>query len=485
MKTLLTAFILIVGLSLASAQHNVPQPKKLDLKGMITVHIKSAPESGNIPVSLNTYHSFPKSDVDHFQDSLTDNNELYMHSPFRATGKIYVSIADSTYELVGAPGDTISILVLNNLQSVQQKRLVVFEGKNKEIQQYYQAKTRVMDDPIQACMNEGMSAKSLAPFKKMMDATYQQYDQFWTNYQKNHILPDWFKTYESNELNYSDAWLRVYMVWYQIEYQKKKQVIPDSYYDFKKRIMIKNEAAMYDYQYLRFLREEMFSQLRQSKQEISLGGFTEFVHKKLGEKLGPFVEIWELSGSVDNPNWVETKFNRPFPAQYQYLVDYIKLRAKDNIKVLKSGDKAPNFALVDSNDSLISLSQFKGQVVYLSFWFTTCGACVKEIPFENKLVEQFKNRPVKIISICTGTPGAADEQQLPKWKATSKRFNLKTIDLFSNFSWTSTLREKYLISAYPHYVLIGADGKVIENFAERPSQNIAAKIEKAIANAGK
>ena len=95
-------------------------------------------------------------------------------------------------------------------------------AKNKEVQQYYQAKTQALNDPIQACMNEGMRAVNLVPFKKMMDETYQKQDQFWMDYQKKHTLPDWFKTYETNALNYSDAWLRVYMVWYQTDYQKKK-----------------------------------------------------------------------------------------------------------------------------------------------------------------------------------------------------------------------------------------------------------------------
>ncbi|KAA0991892.1 TlpA family protein disulfide reductase [Dyadobacter aurulentus] len=486
MKTLLTAFILISGLSSSFAQSEDQISRKLDLDGVLTVHITSAPQPEIVPVSLHTYHSFPKSDVNHFTDSLTpDRSEIFLRSPFRTLGKSTVYIADSSYELVGEPGDTVNILVMSKSSDNQQRPLVAFEGKNKEVQQYYQAKTRVMNDPLQACMNEGMSVANLAPFKKMMDSTYQKYEQFWSKYQKNHTLPDWFKTYETNALNYADAWLRVYMVWYQTGYQKKNQVIPDSYYDFRKRIKVKNEASMYDYEYLRFLREEIFSQMRHSKQKISLGGFGQYARQELGEKLGSFVEIWELSGSVDNPNWVETKFSKQFPGEYQYLVNYIRSRAAANIKLLKTGDKAPNFALVDSNDSLVSLNEYKGQVVYLSFWFTSCGACIKEFPYENKLVEQFKDKPVKIISICTGTPGAADDQQLPKWKATSKRFGLKTIDLYSNPAWTKTLRGKYRISAYPHYVLIGADGKVIENFADRPSQGIAAKIEKALADAGK
>jgi peroxiredoxin len=286
-------------------------------------------------------------------------------------------------------------------------------------------------------------------------------------------------------LTYTDAWLRVYMVWYQIHYQQKKQLIPTSYYTFKNRVKVKQQAALFQYEYLRFVRQELYSQRRQAKGVPPFNDIGQYARRELGENMGSFIEIWEKSLAADNPNWIESKLTGPFHPRYQYLIDYLRHRAKENHKQLKFGDKAPNFALVDSNDSLVTLVQFKGQVVYISFWFTTCGACKKEMPYENKLVEQFKGKPVKIISICTGTPGAADEQQVSKWKAASSRFGLQTIDLFANRSWKQTLSETYSVSAYPHYVLIGPDGTIIENFADRPSQGIAAKIEKAIPNVDK
>lgn len=485
MKSLPTAFMLVFSLTICRAQSKEAVLPKLDLTGVLTVHIKSVSQAGTLPVKLVTYHSFPGYDTNSGLDSITlDRNEIYLDSPSRTVGQSFLTIADSTYQIVGAPGDTVHLVILAKHGENPNQPLIAFEGKNKAIQQYYQAKTRLLDDPLQACMNEGMRAANLVPFQKMMDETYQKQYQLWMDYQKKHTLPDWFKTYQTTALNYSDAWLRVYMVWYQTDYQKKKQVIPASYYAFKSRIKVKNLTALYQYDYLRFLREQLFWQMRESKQALSSQALLDYAKKELGQNAGSFFEIWELSGSVDNQNWVETKFKKQFPAQFQYLVDYIKQRASSNVKRLQSGDKAPSFALVDAKDSLITLSQYRGQVVYLSFWFTTCGGCIKEMPYENKLVEQFKGKPVKIVSICIGTPGAADNQQLPKWKAASKRFGLKTIDLYANRAWTKTLSEKYIVSTYPHYVLIGTDGTIIENFADRPSQGIAAKIEKALTAGG-
>lgn len=479
MRALIHVLMLVGTVSVCLAQNTHNRAERLDLEGMITIHIRSAPRSENVHVKLNSYHSFPRNDVSAVRDTLNaGDNELYLRSHCRNLGLSFLHIADSTYTVLGAPGDTIHVAILTERSYAGEKRFLSFEGKNKEIQEYYRSKARTLNDPLQECMNLGVNSADLRPFQKKMDESYSSQCKFWQEFQKAHQLPDWFVTYETNALNYTDAWLRVYMVWYQTSYQKKKQVIPDSYYAFRSRVRVKNEAIMYHYDYLRFLREQLFSQMRESTSAWT--DWPGYARQILGENLGAFFEIWELSGAADNPNQVDTKFSKQFPANHQYLVNYVQQRAKKNIHLLKSGDKAPNFALVDLNDSLVTLDQYKGQVVYLSFWFTTCGACIKEIPYENKLVAQFKGQPVKIISICTGTPGVADGQQIAKWKAASKRFGLKTIDLFANRSWTNTLTKNYIVSVYPHYVLIGADGNIIENFTNRPDESAASKIKKAL-----
>ena len=50
-------------------------------------------------------------------------------------------------------------------------------------------------------------------------------------------------------------------------------------------------------------------------------------------------------------------------------------------------------------DGLKSLGELKGNVVFLDFWATWCGPCVESIPHINKLVDRFKDRPVRFISV--------------------------------------------------------------------------------------
>ncbi|MBI3549890.1 MAG: TlpA family protein disulfide reductase [Elusimicrobia bacterium] len=57
-------------------------------------------------------------------------------------------------------------------------------------------------------------------------------------------------------------------------------------------------------------------------------------------------------------------------------------------------------ALLQSPDaSLKSLSGLRGQTVVLEFWATWCGPCRESLPHMNKMIESFKGKPVRFISV--------------------------------------------------------------------------------------
>ncbi len=49
--------------------------------------------------------------------------------------------------------------------------------------------------------------------------------------------------------------------------------------------------------------------------------------------------------------------------------------------------------------SLASLKDLRGQVVVLEFWATWCGPCLEKLPHMNKLVDSFKDQPVRFLSV--------------------------------------------------------------------------------------
>ncbi|MFS0577290.1 thiol-disulfide oxidoreductase ResA [Sporosarcina sp. 179-K 3D1 HS] len=72
---------------------------------------------------------------------------------------------------------------------------------------------------------------------------------------------------------------------------------------------------------------------------------------------------------------------------------------KEKQKVLKVGDEAPDFMLVDLNGENHQLSNYKGQGVFLNFWGTWCAPCKKEMPAMGRQYEVYKNQGVQVLAV--------------------------------------------------------------------------------------
>ena len=53
------------------------------------------------------------------------------------------------------------------------------------------------------------------------------------------------------------------------------------------------------------------------------------------------------------------------------------------------GNRAPDFDLESLDDQYISLSQYRGKIVVLNFWYVTCNPCIEEMPYFQDLQEQW------------------------------------------------------------------------------------------------
>jgi cytochrome c biogenesis protein CcmG/thiol:disulfide interchange protein DsbE len=62
------------------------------------------------------------------------------------------------------------------------------------------------------------------------------------------------------------------------------------------------------------------------------------------------------------------------------------------------GMAAPDFTVRDS-DRMVTLSQFKGQVVVLNFWATWCPPCIEEMPSLVQMQGRMKARGVTVLAV--------------------------------------------------------------------------------------
>lgn len=123
------------------------------------------------------------------------------------------------------------------------------------------------------------------------------------------------------------------------------------------------------------------------------------------------------------------------------------------------GKEATGFSLEDIDGNLLTLSSLRGKYVMLDFWGSWCGACIKSFPHLKAFYEQHHNK-LEII-------GIACHDTKEKWNAAVKRHELPWLHVL-NGEGTNDVAELYGVQAYPTYVLIAPDGKVVQWMADDP-----------------
>jgi peroxiredoxin len=75
--------------------------------------------------------------------------------------------------------------------------------------------------------------------------------------------------------------------------------------------------------------------------------------------------------------------------------------------VPKVGDQAPNFQLYDLGGNAVTLSDYRGSVVFINFWATWCGPCRVEMPAMEALYKTFERKDFEILAVSTDQQGVA------------------------------------------------------------------------------
>jgi cytochrome c biogenesis protein CcmG/thiol:disulfide interchange protein DsbE len=120
-----------------------------------------------------------------------------------------------------------------------------------------------------------------------------------------------------------------------------------------------------------------------------------------------------------------------------------------------------------AKDDPIRLADYKGKVVLLNFWATTCGGCRVEIPWFMEFEKKYKRDGLEVIGV------ALDEEG---WKVvqpfvSEKKMNYRVV------IGDDALAAKWKVEALPMTVLVGRDGKVV---SIRPGMVDKAACEKEI-----
>lgn len=119
------------------------------------------------------------------------------------------------------------------------------------------------------------------------------------------------------------------------------------------------------------------------------------------------------------------------------------------------GDIAPEFAIKDDMGKELKLSDYRGNVVFLNFWYTTCPPCVREMPDMELMNRVFKDRKFKMVPVSVDTNFDDVKKFYENYKLTSMPMYLDPGKQIAN---------RYNVYKFPETYIIDGNGIVLKHY---------------------
>ena len=147
-----------------------------------------------------------------------------------------------------------------------------------------------------------------------------------------------------------------------------------------------------------------------------------------------------------------------FYANNEGKIKSVVFKKKNEVPVLieknsesdyETGEKALDFIVKDLEGNTIKLSELRGKVVVLNFWFTRCGPCIQELPNLNNLTKEFEGKNVEFLAI------TFNKKDLVEQFLEENSFDYK---IAANANDVITM---YGIESYPTSIVINKKGEIV------------------------
>jgi peroxiredoxin len=128
-----------------------------------------------------------------------------------------------------------------------------------------------------------------------------------------------------------------------------------------------------------------------------------------------------------------------------FLQKYVSFLSLSHKSLILVGDSAPVFTFPGLDGNMVSLTDYKGKVVFLNIWATWCPPCREEMPSMEKLYRQLKGEDFEILAVSVDTSGAEDVGPFMKEYGLNFPVLLDTGGTIQNLYGTTGLPESFII----------------------------------------
>jgi thiol-disulfide isomerase/thioredoxin len=165
-----------------------------------------------------------------------------------------------------------------------------------------------------------------------------------------------------------------------------------------------------------------------------------------GHQSDMHMQIVKSSLKIDEPV-DEALFRFTPPADAKQVPELLGAMPKVDL----SGKDAPAFEVKGLDARPYTLAALKGKPILLDFWATWCGPCRASMPVVEKLYHEYQEQGLAVIAIDAG-----EERD-----TVASFLKANPIPYSAALSADTGVLEAFQVTAYPTFVLIGRDGKIV------------------------
>lgn len=350
-------------------------------------------------------------------------------------------------------------LLLQNYQKQFPKDPIVFK--------YHQYRKGIYYYKIHEDMDKVMQQTAPIEFTTMMATEWKKKQSMYAlfaNDSTRNISPD-FATFLQTEFNY-DKWLK--MLTYGDVY-KGRHRLDSTFLGFLDTVLVLNDLSLGSESYRDFITAFVHYRCRHIPANnesvyVQLYNYSKY-YLEGRTKYFTMAQFLATALHKENPEVVLPIYEEFIKENPYYELDRVVLDPFQKANQFAAGTAAPNFTLYDINGKHVSLSEFKGKVVYLDFWASWCRPCMQKLEILQAFEPKFLDKDVVFLHISL-------DRSKNKWEQTIEEKQLKGNHLFFDPTH-SQITTDYEILSVPKFFLITKEG----NFAYTPTSFDSKELE--------
>jgi thiol-disulfide isomerase/thioredoxin len=224
------------------------------------------------------------------------------------------------------------------------------------------------------------------------------------------------------------------------------------------------EQEMIRYNYMMYAQNPSISEEDFTEIEERLVADYETLDKQIEETTLEFIQenansiiaaylVYRNTSTVGNSEEIEKQFQLLDPEMSNKFVTLVKNRL-EKVKQTEVGAVLPNIELPDPEGKIISLESLRGKYVFVDFWASWCGPCVREIPSLKFAYAKYSGHGFEIISISLDNDKEA-------WLEGIAKHELNWLHVSDLQAFNSPVAKQLAVAYVPHTFLLAPDGTII------------------------